>query len=449
MNPNLLLAALAGLWIASAPAVDWTAAQWSLPKGATRDGNVLTVTLEQTGTAMATVPVDLSPYAGKCIAAKIRVSAVDLQRGSQAWLGYKFMLSYKDAKTGGREWPGAPCLTGTFDWKESSFTCDLRGKDPADARLSLGLQDTRGSVSFDLASLVIEETKPLFDLDLSDRKCAYTPELKARPVKRGVMLPSGRCTEDDFKTLRGWGAPLARYQMVRGWGKIEDNRDIAEYAAWVDSKLDHLVNDVLPWAEKYGVDIVVDLHVAPGGLEKSHEMAMFHDERYADAFVEIWKRIATRCKGRPRLRSHQRTGPADTRDRGVGLSRTPGSRGESRARNRSRDAHRHRIKRERRTRRLPVPAGARPHGRHLPGPYVPSGRIHSSGRERVEELRLASDGLSGSVEGLDEGIPPEGTRAGAAVPAPSRRADLRWRVLGDRVGGGRRPVSRGLHFDLQ
>lgn len=301
MNPNLLLAALAGLWIASAPAVDWTAAQWSLPKGATRDGNVLTVTLEQTGTAMATVPVDLSPYAGKCIAAKIRVSAVDLQRGSQAWLGYKFMLSYKDAKTGGREWPGAPCLTGTFDWKESSFTCDLRGKDPADARLSLGLQDTRGSVSFDLASLVIEETKPLFDLDLSDRKCAYTPELKARPVKRGVMLPSGRCTEDGFKTLRGWGATLARYQMVRDWGKIEDNRDIAEYAAWVDSKLDHLVNDVLPWAEKYGVDIVVDLHVAPGGLEKSHEMAMFHDERYADAFVEIWKRIATRCKGRPRV----------------------------------------------------------------------------------------------------------------------------------------------------
>ncbi len=287
---------------ACAAAADWARAGWTLPEsGAVREGDVLAFDLAETGTSMATTPIDLSPYAGKCATARIRVAAENLLPGPRRHLGYKFMISFADEASGEMMWPGAPCLVGTFDWRESTIELDLRGRRPGPATLHLGIQDSSGRVRFDLASLEISEAAPLFPDDDSETQCAYSPAVAARPVGRGVMLPSEPCKEEDFRTLREWGATLARYQMIRGWGTVGGNADIAEYAAWVDSKIDHLLNDVLPWAGKYGIDIVVDLHVAPGGVDESRDMAMLHDGRYADAFVEVWRNIARRCKGQPRI----------------------------------------------------------------------------------------------------------------------------------------------------
>ena len=114
---------------------------------------------------------------------------------------------------------------------------------------------------------------------------------------RGVMLPQRDCTEDDFRTLADWGANVARFQIVRNWGKILDNRDLAEYNRWVDGRLDHLERSVLPWAAKYGLRIVLDLHVLPGGRRQDGDLAMFHERPYADAFVSLWRRIARRFAG--------------------------------------------------------------------------------------------------------------------------------------------------------
>ena len=286
----------------AAEAADWTRAEWTLPAEVARDGDILVVDLPQTGTAMATTPVDLSPFAGKCVTARIRVAARDLLPvPRRRHLGYKFMLSFRDTASGEMMWLGAPCLAGTFDWCKSTIEIDLRGRDPGPATLHLGIQDSSGCVRFDLSSLEIAEVAPLFPDDVSTTPCRYSPRIAARPVGRGVMLPSEPCKEEDFRTLREWGATLARYQMIRGWGKVGDNADIAEFSAWVDSKIDHLLRDVLPWAEKYGIDIVVDLHVTPGGVDESRDTAMLHDPRFADAFVEIWRSIARRCKGQPRI----------------------------------------------------------------------------------------------------------------------------------------------------
>ena len=111
------------------------------------------------------------------------------------------------------------------------------------------------------------------------------------------MLPQRDPTEEDFATLAEWGATLARYQMVRNWSAVGDNRDLDEFRAWIDGKLDCLEKVVLPCARKYGIKVVVDLHVTPGGRTEDREMAMFREKEYADAFVETWRRIATRLKG--------------------------------------------------------------------------------------------------------------------------------------------------------
>lgn len=271
---------------------------WNTPRGGTREGDLVTVALQSEGTAMFSAPVDLSAWAGKILKASIRVRGEKVVPPPTRWLGFKFMLHFRDAITGRDEYPGAPWREGSWDWTTVELRADLRGVRPEQGSLSLGLQKGSGTVSFDLASLTFEEEKPLFEFDEGTEPCAYSPRVKNQTPLRGVMLPGGPCKEEDFKTLKDWGATLVRYQMNRGWGKTNMNQDVAEYMSWVDSKVDHLLTDILPWAEKYGLQVVVDLHVPPGGRDKSGDMNMFYEVKFADAFLETWKRIATRCKGR-------------------------------------------------------------------------------------------------------------------------------------------------------
>ena len=128
--------------------------------------------------------------------------------------------------------------------------------------------------------------------------CAYTADVLARPRLRGVMSPGRDMTEDDFKTLADWGATLLRFQMVRDWHGVNGNQDLDEYDRWLEGRLDHFDRVVLPMARKHGILVVLDLHVPPGGYDASHEANMFHDARFADHFVELWRRIARRFKGR-------------------------------------------------------------------------------------------------------------------------------------------------------
>ncbi len=128
--------------------------------------------------------------------------------------------------------------------------------------------------------------------------CRYTERVRNLPQLRGVMSPSREMTEDDFRTLHEWGATLLRYQMIRGWGETNGNRDIDEYDRWLDGKLEHFDKFVLPMAAKYGMKVVLDVHVPPGGRDGTGDMNMFYDRKYADHFVDMWRRIARRFKGR-------------------------------------------------------------------------------------------------------------------------------------------------------
>ena len=45
--------------------------------------------------------------------------------------------------------------------------------------------------------------------------------------------------------------------------------------------------------------MVIDLHSPPGGRSTGRDMNMFYEKKYADHFIECWKRIAQRFKGNP------------------------------------------------------------------------------------------------------------------------------------------------------
>ena len=126
----------------------------------------------------------------------------------------------------------------------------------------------------------------------------YTDGVADAPRMRGVMSPARDMTEDDFKTLKSWGATLLRYQIIRDWHGVNANRDIVEYDGWMRSRLDHIDKVVLPLAVKYGLKVMIDVHVPPGGRTAASEHNMFYEERYARYFVDMWRRIARRFKGR-------------------------------------------------------------------------------------------------------------------------------------------------------
>ena len=118
------------------------------------------------------------------------------------------------------------------------------------------------------------------------------------PPRSGVMSPGGDMTEPDFRTLADWGATLLRFQMVRDWHGVDGNRDLAEYDRWLEGRLDHVDKVVLPLALQYGIRVVLDLHVPPGGRDAGAEANMFYEPEFAEHFVELWRNIARRFRGR-------------------------------------------------------------------------------------------------------------------------------------------------------
>lgn len=272
---------------------------WRLAKGAVREGDLLTIDSSVGGpNCNAFAEVDLSPCADVGYEAEISCRGENVARGPEPWLGMKFMLSYYDERNEGH-WPQATPMTGSFGWTVLRFRHEMRGLAARNGKgtLTLGFQSGGGRIVFDLSTLKVRVASPLWPVTNRDYRVSYPADVRALPPLRGVMLPSEPCREDDFRTLKAWGATLARYQMTRLWGKDNTNQDLSEYDRWLNEKLDHLDRVVLPLAEKHAIRIVIDLHVAPGG-RCDGEMNMFHDRKYADHFIACWQRIARRFRGR-------------------------------------------------------------------------------------------------------------------------------------------------------
>ena len=334
---------------------------WNLPPGAHVEGDALVVEIasEATGRrdvrAAAEIDVSDAFAAMQCVAATVAVRGVGVSEPPHAWQGVKVQLSYTDF-FGDRVYRDATLPRGTFDRtnvtvRVSPLLAPL-GIPGGRVSLLLGLEGCTGRAEFDLASLRIDREDtgippavgandgapqsgamtgaPLAQMtgaaarQMTSASAAQMndgspfagsagtlhsaeggPSLHAaaqrRTPLRGCMLPARATTEDDIRVLAGWGATLVRFQITRDFGKVDANSDLAEYAAWVDSRLDNL-EGVLRWADALGMKICVDLHSTPGGVRAGDRAtAMLYDERLADAYVETWRRIATRFSGHPAL----------------------------------------------------------------------------------------------------------------------------------------------------
>ena len=268
---------------------------WNLPPYATLEGDILTIDVPESAARQgcrASAEIDLSAYDGVPLEAQIEAQGERIAKPRDAWNGLKFQFEYVDPDSNETQYPNTASRLGDFP-RQTLRVRDSLCTAKRNALLILGLQDTSGKVVFDLSTLRIREGKPYWPITNQTHRCAYTRVDNLR----GVMSPGRDMTEDDFATLRDWGATLLRYQMCRDWGKTNANRDLAEFEQWLDRRLDHFERVVLPMCRKYGVLVVLDLHVTPGGRRAGGEFNMFFEREYADFFIAKWRRMAERFKG--------------------------------------------------------------------------------------------------------------------------------------------------------
>ena len=286
--------------VATAAPSNPAALRWKLPPYATQEGDILAIDVPVEAARQGCrveAEIDLSQYDGMPIEAEIEAWGESIAKPRDSWNGLKFQFEIVDPESGEKRYPNTAPLLGDFDRRTLRLRDSLCSTRPAPSRLVLGLQDTCGKVTFDLSTLRIHEGRPYWPVTNQTHLCAYSGPLADAAIHRGVMSPGGDMTAADFATLAEWGVTLLRYQMIRGWGKTGTNRDIAEFEAWLDSRLDHFESFVLPMCRRYCMKVVLDLHVTPGGRIAQGEFAMFFEREYADWFVAKWRRIAERFRG--------------------------------------------------------------------------------------------------------------------------------------------------------
>ena len=294
--------------------------EWKLPKNrGTRVGDVITIENSPEtadSTAFATAVVDPEKLKGHFLRLKMKVKGTGVATNKKSDCGAKIMLRWV-SESGNKNWPQSPTKSG--DWEgEMSFDCDLTSAKIKEATINIGLQRVAGRVEFDLASIEAWDLGNVFPLVNQDFKVSYPGSVKKGCNYRGVMLPGNidAIKEDDFATLGQWGANLVRYQISKDWKKVNGWESNDDYDAYVDHALDILADRILPWAEKYGQRVVVDLHATPGARNEKEENRMFFEKRYAKHFLVTWRKIATRFKGDRRIYGYDlvnephQTGPA-------------------------------------------------------------------------------------------------------------------------------------------
>jgi hypothetical protein len=241
-------------------------------------------------TVRAALPPD--KVRGTRVLVEVMARAEDVARPPHAYNGIKCTLH--TVAPAGPRWSQQDNLFGTFDWKPLRFVAEI----PADATevsLVLGLEETTGRVWFDDVKVTV--------VGLRRHVPARRP---TGPVYRGHDLPrlrgamiSPQVTAEDLRVLgQQWRANHVRWQLL--WGGFPhgpaDKGDLAAYDDWLESALKRL-DELLPVCRETGLLVLIDLHTPPGGRDAASACRLFHEQRFQDAFLRAWEKIARRYKG--------------------------------------------------------------------------------------------------------------------------------------------------------
>ena len=222
---------------------------------------------------------------GKIITLRARIKATNISEPPNPWNGIKVMLVLETNQ--GTTYQSIQVKSGTFGWtifeKKVRLPVNIKR-----IRLFLGLEDVTGQVLYDNVEIAF-----------SNPPKKYPVMIKGHNLERlrGVMISNTTVTKKDLEYLsKEWNANQIRWQL----GNIYANDSIINlnsYDRWLEKELLKL-DTTLSICEKLKLNICLDLHSAPGGLDSKGNNLVFYNLLYKNKFIETWNKIAKRYKGR-------------------------------------------------------------------------------------------------------------------------------------------------------
>jgi len=129
--------------------------------------------------------------------------------------------------------------------------------------------------------------------------------IRLRGINWGWWHLSGtRYSEADMQKLAQWGANTVRLAFSYNDLETDDHPP-----AWKEDGFKDL-DEVTQWGKRYGIRVILDMHVVPGGQSTAHYCAGGHnllwtDNFSQDRFVALWSEIARRYHGRTEVAAYE------------------------------------------------------------------------------------------------------------------------------------------------
>lgn len=175
---------------------------------------------------------------------------------------------------------------GTYDWRR--FVASFRVGDFAgDLRLVFGHAGEKGVAYYSKVKIVAVPLPPPFDK-------SHATTIPTTTRYRGAMGGKLQDEADFLEFGKRWNGNLMRWQF-QGTAKVFNSSE--EYMNWGRAEMTDL-DKVMPFFEKYGMKVVIDLHRSPGLQDNLLRNYGLWDVRLQDLVIEMWKEIATHYKGR-------------------------------------------------------------------------------------------------------------------------------------------------------
>lgn len=245
---------------------------------------------KETQNKLISMSLDLRKVRGRGILVRGWLKGENITRPRLSYLGPKLMLaiSYGDNE---HRHPDTSKKYGSYGWQE--FTVFARiPRSATGASLCLGLQGCTGKLWIDDVSIQLLP-KPELPASGFDNRLPVPEQTQFRGVMSGNDL-----SESALRELREvWNANLIRFQIKRRG----DNSTPEGFRRIIDRHLEQL-DAILPAARKYGIHILIDMHVGPGTRQtKLLSNQMSWEPAMQQLLADVWKEIALKYRNEPMI----------------------------------------------------------------------------------------------------------------------------------------------------
>lgn len=125
-------------------------------------------------------------------------------------------------------------------------------------------------------------------------------EIRLRGINWGWWGQGGtRYTENEMKQMRAWNVNVIRLAFFYD--------QISTEAGKLDPQKIKQVDEVVAWAKKYGVYVILDMHTVPGTYVR-----FFAEPELQEQFISLWRELAQRYKDEPTVGAYELMNEPDT-----------------------------------------------------------------------------------------------------------------------------------------